>query len=83
VDLNALSQRLEHVRQEKEFGSNLSQVGEFMRSEWHEIGWDDELNMELWNDLWVDMCEPTVRPSQEQQILANDIAFFKAPLETP
>jgi len=39
--------------------------------------------MELWNDLWVDMCEPTVRPSQEQQILANDIAFFKAPLETP
>jgi len=71
------------VRQEKEFGSNLSQVGECMRSEWHEIGWDDELNMELWNDLWVDMCEPTVRPSQEQQILVNDIAFFKAPLETP
>ncbi len=83
MDLNALSQRLEHVRQEKEFGSNLSRVGELTRSESHEIGWDDELNMELWNDLWVDMCEPSVRRSQEQQILANDIAFFKAPIETP
>jgi hypothetical protein len=45
VDLNALSQRLEHVSQEKEFGSNLSQVGELMRSEWHEMEWDDELGM--------------------------------------
>ncbi len=54
-----------------------------MRSEWHEIEWDDELNIETWNNLWVSMCEPSVRTSQEQQILANDIAFFKAPLETP
>jgi hypothetical protein len=83
VDLNALSQQLEHVSQEKEFGSNLSRVGELMRSKWHEIKWDDELNMKLWNGLWVDMCEPSGRRSQEQQILANDIAFFKAPLETP
>jgi hypothetical protein len=83
VDLNALSQRLEHVSQEKEFGSNLSRVGELMRGEWHKIKWDDELEMEMWNELWVDMCEPSVRTSQEQQILANDIAFFKAPSETP
>jgi hypothetical protein len=83
VDLNALSQRLEHVSQEKEFGSNLSRVGELMKSEWHEIRWHHELNMHLWNKLWVGMCEPSVRTSQEQQILANDIAFFKAPLETP
>jgi hypothetical protein len=83
VDLNALSETLEQVSQEKEFGSNLSRVGELMRSEWHEIVWDDKPDMKLWNDLWVDMCEPTVRASQEQQILANDIAFFKAPLETP
>jgi hypothetical protein len=83
VDLNALSQRLEHVSQEKEFGSNLSRVGELMRSEWPEIKWDAKLDMRLWNDLWAYMCEPSVRTSQEQQILANDIAFFKAPLETP
>ncbi|CAM6055236.1 unnamed protein product [Sphagnum tenellum] len=83
VDLNALSQQLEHVSQEKEFGSNLSRVGELMRSEWHKIEWDYELNMKLWNDLWVEMCEPSVRTSQEQQILANDIGFFKAPLQTP
>jgi len=83
VDLNALSQRLEHVSQEKEFGSNLSGVGELMKSECHEIRWHHELNMQLWNDLWWEMCEQTVRTSQEQQILANDIAFFKAPLETP
>jgi len=83
VDLNALSQRLEHVSQEKEFGSNLSRVGELMRTEWYEIDWDKALNMKPWNDLWVDMCEPSVRTSQQQQILANDIAFFKAPLETP
>jgi hypothetical protein len=83
VDLNALSQRLEHVSQEKEFGSNLSRVGELMRSEWHEIKWDDELKMELWKRVWVEMCESSVRTSREQQILANDIAFFKAPLETP
>jgi hypothetical protein len=83
VDLNALSQRLEHVRQEKEIGSNLSQFGERVRCEWHEMAWNDELNMKLWNDLWMFMCEPPVRTSQEQQILANDIAFFKAPLETP
>jgi hypothetical protein len=60
-----------------------SQVGELMRSEWHEINWDDKLEMELCNDLWLDMCEPSVRISQAEQILANDIAFFKAPSETP
>ncbi|CAM6021214.1 unnamed protein product [Sphagnum balticum] len=88
VDLNALSQRLEHVSQEKEFGSNLSRVLQLMRSEWHKINWlvirleaGDE--MELWFELWTKMCEPSVRTSQGQQILANDIAFFKAPLETP
>jgi hypothetical protein len=81
VNLNALSQRLEDVSQEKEFGSNLSRIGELMRSKWHEMMWDDQLNMKLWNGLWP--REPSVRASQEQQILANDIAFFKAPLETP
>jgi len=80
-ELNPL--QLEHVSQEKEFGSNLSRVGELMRHEWHTIEWDDELEMGMWNDLWVHMCEPSVRTSQQQQILANDIAFFKAPLETP
>ncbi|CAM6055235.1 unnamed protein product [Sphagnum tenellum] len=54
-----------------------------MRRAWHEMKWDDELNMKLWNAMWVEMCEPSVRTSQEQQILANDIGFFKAPLETP
>jgi hypothetical protein len=83
VNLNTLSQQLEHVSQEKEFGSNLSRIGEQVRSKWHEMVWNDKLNMELWNDLWVSMCEPPVRTSQEQQILANDIAFFKAPLENP
>jgi hypothetical protein len=88
VDLNALSQRLEDVSQEKEFGSNLSRVRELMRIEWDEMNWEEiecseEVDMELWNDLWMKMCEPTVRTSQEQQILANDIAFFKAPLEPP
>ncbi len=58
VDLNALSQRLEHVSQEKEFVSNLSRVQDLMRGQW---------NME----------------SNSRQILANDIAFFKAPSETP
>jgi hypothetical protein len=88
VDLNALSQRLEHVSQEKEFGSNLSRVGELVRSEWHNINWfviqsEAGVRMGLWFELWTKMCEPSVRTSQEQQILANDIAFFKAPLETP
>ncbi|KAH9574019.1 hypothetical protein CY35_01G032700 [Sphagnum magellanicum] len=82
VDLNALSQRLEHVSQEKEFGSNLSRVGKLM-SKRHNMTWDDALDMHLWHILRVDMCEPSVWTSQEQQILANDIAFFKAPLETP
>ncbi len=82
VDLNALSQQLEHVSQEKEFGSNLSRVGKLMRSEWPEIE-DAGLDMDLWNDLWGDMCEPSLRTSQGQQILANDIASFKAPSETP
>jgi hypothetical protein len=88
VDLNALSQRLEHVSQEKEFGSNLSRVGELVRSEWHKINWlaiqsEAQVKMELWFKLWTKMCEPSVRTSREQQILANDIAFFKAPSETP
>jgi len=82
VDLNALSQQLEHVSQEKEFGRNLSRVGKLMRSAWHRIKWDADLNMELWNCLWEAMTEPWFKTSQEQ-ILANDIAFFKAPLETP
>ncbi len=77
VDLNALSQRLEHVSQEMEFGSNLSRVGKLMSSAWHEMERDNN----LWNGLWP--WEPSVRASQEQQILANDIAFFEAPLETP
>jgi hypothetical protein len=83
VDLNALSQRLEHVSQQKEFGNNLSRVGELMRDQWYKFGWDDEPEMVLRNDLWGNLCEPSVRTSEEQQILANDIAFFKAPLETP
>jgi hypothetical protein len=83
VDLNALSQLLEHVSQEKEFGSNLSRVGKLMTKAWQKMYWGDKLNMKLWNVMWEEMCEPSVRTSQEQQILANDIAFFKAPLETP
>jgi hypothetical protein len=82
VDLNALSQQLEHVSQEKEFGNNLSRVGKLMRSQWDNIS-QDEPEMDLWNHLWEKMCQPSVRTSQEQQVLANDIAFFKAPLETP
>ncbi len=58
VDLNTLSQRLEHVSQEKEFVSNLSRVQDLMRGQW---------DMES-NDL---------------EKLANYIAFFKAPSETP
>ncbi len=50
-----------------------------MKNAWHEIEWDDELNMKLWNGMWP--CEPFVRPSQEQQIFPNDIAFFKGPLK--
>jgi len=83
VDLNALSQQLEHVSQEKEFRNNLSRVGKLMRNQWQNIRWDGELELELWNDLWENVCQPSVRTSQGQQILANDIAFFKAPLETP
>jgi hypothetical protein len=88
VDLNELSQRLEHVSQEKEFGSNLSRVGKLVMSEWHKINWhviesEAGVKMGMWFELWTKMCEPSVRTSQEQQILANDIAFFKAPLETP
>jgi hypothetical protein len=54
VDLNTLSQQLEHVSQEKEFVSNLSRVQDLM-----------------------------IYPLDEQQMLANDIASFKAPSETP
>jgi hypothetical protein len=83
VDLNALSQQLEHVSQEKEFGDNLSRVGKLMRKEWDELSWGDVQEIEVLNDLWETVCQPSVRTSQEQQILANDIAFFKAPLENP
>jgi hypothetical protein len=60
VRLNTLSQRLEHVSQEKDFVSNLSRVQRLMVSrKWHAMS------------------------SQEEKRLANDIAAFKAPSETP
>jgi len=58
VDLNKLSDRLEHLSQEKEFGNNLSRLQRLMVR---------QLALE----------------SQEQQILANDIASFKATSESP
>jgi hypothetical protein len=78
VDLNTLSQRLEHVRQEKEFVSNLSRVQDVMRG--HLGMW---IIFSLKDHAWKDWSEPSIRESQKQQLLANDIAFFKAPLETP
>jgi hypothetical protein len=76
VDLNTLSQRLEHVSQEKEFVSNLSRVQDLMRDQW-----DDRWIVALKDPVWREMSEPS--NSQMQQILANDIASFKAPSENP
>jgi hypothetical protein len=33
--------------------------------------------------VWKETSEPSIRNSRKQQILANDIASFKAPSETP
>jgi hypothetical protein len=77
VDLNALSQRLEHVSQEKEFVSNLSRVQGLMRL-------DDIWSASPNNMDFEEMFQPRIRNSQKEQIiLANDIASFKAPSETP
>ncbi len=74
VDFNALSQRLEHVSQEKEFVSNLSRVQGLMRGQCNDI----------WSASPSDLVfAASIRNSQKQQILANDIASFKAPSETP
>jgi hypothetical protein len=78
VDLNTLSQRLEHVSQEKEFVSNLSRVQGLMRGQCDEIMRSSQRDL-----VWEEMFEPTIRNSQKQPILANDIASFKAPSETP
>ncbi len=60
MNLNTLSQQLEHVSQEKDFVSNLSRVQRLMVS-----------------------CKRHAMSSQEEKRLANDIAAFKAPSETP
>jgi len=58
VDLNTLSPHLEHVSQEKVFGSNLSLVQDLMRSQL------DDMWMDSWRDLvWEEMPEPSVRKS--------------------
>jgi hypothetical protein len=58
VDLNRLSQQLEHVSQEKVFGSNLSLVQELMRSQL------DDMRMDLGRDLvWEEISEPSIRKS--------------------
>jgi hypothetical protein len=58
VDLNRLSQQLEHVSQEKVFGSNLLLVQDLMRSQL------DDMWMDSWRDLvWEEMSEPSVRKS--------------------
>jgi uncharacterized protein HemX len=72
VDLNALSQRLEHASQEKDFVRILSQVQDLMREQW------DIVSM---IDIFEEMLEPSMR--RMQQILANDMASLKAPSETP
>jgi hypothetical protein len=74
VDLNTLSQRLEHVSQEKEFVSNLSRVQGLMRGQCYDIVRSSRRGL-----VWAEIFEPSI----EQQILANDIASFKAPSETP
>jgi hypothetical protein len=75
VDLTTLSQRLEHVSQEKEFVSNLSRVQDLMRGEWNDL-W----RYSGWDNAWQPEINPSIR---NYQIFANDIAFFKAPSETP
>ncbi len=78
VDLNALSLRLEYVSQEKDFVSNLSRVQGLMRDQCNGIWSAPETDLVL-----EEMSEPSIRNSQKEQILANDIASFKAPSETP
>jgi hypothetical protein len=79
VDLNTLSQRLEHVSQEKEFVSNLLRVqGLLLRDQCNPI-WTPSLTERHLEEI----SEPSIWISRKQQILANDIAFFKAPSETP
>jgi hypothetical protein len=75
VDLNALSQQLEYVSQEKDFVSNLSRVQRLIRDRCDCIKSASDCLL-----LWF---EPSIRNSQLDQILANDIASFKAPSETP
>jgi hypothetical protein len=78
VDLNTLSQKLEIVSQEKEFVSNLSRIPGLMRGQCDDIGRSSQRHL-----VWEEMFEPSIRNSRNQQILANDIASFKAPSETP
>jgi len=75
VDLNTLSQRLERVSQEKEFVSNLSRVQDLMRGQWNDL-WQCSVR----DDAWRPEINPSIR---NYQIIANDVAFFKAPSETP
>jgi len=77
VDLNALSQRLENVSQEKDFVRNLSRVQGLIRDQCNQIWSASGTHLVL-----KEMPE-SIRNSQKEQILANDIASFKAPSETP
>jgi hypothetical protein len=81
VDLNTLSQRLEHVSQEKEFVGNLSQVHDLMRGLLGQ--WPDKWIFPMRDLVWKEMSEPSIWNIRNQRILANDIASFKAPSETP
>jgi hypothetical protein len=87
VDLNALSQRLEYVSQEKDFVSNLSRVQGLIRDQRNCIQSASETRLVLKEmSSECGMCFSIVVPirnSQKEQILANDIASFKAPSETP
>jgi hypothetical protein len=78
VDLNTLSQRLEHVSQEKEFVSNLSRVQDLISGQWANFWRALEAILVL-----EPITERSIRNSQKKKILANDIASFKAPSETP
>ncbi|CAM6045627.1 unnamed protein product [Sphagnum compactum] len=71
-------QQLEHVSQEKEFVTNLSRVQDLMRGQWNDM-WAVSPK----DQVWEEGTEPFFRNSRKQQILANDIASFKAPSETP
>jgi hypothetical protein len=73
VNLNALSQRLEHVSQEKAFVSNLYRVQDLMSGQWN-YSWTGEPLEEM---------SETSTKTRQMQVLANDIASFKAPSETP